>query len=310
MAIPPSQSPLVSVLMPVFNGERYLAQSIRSVLEQDYSNFECIIIDDASTDATPVILQGFAGDERVRVIRNEQNLGAYPSLNRAAGLARGTLLAIQDADDLSRPRRLSRQVQAFQNDPQLLLTGCWFDEIDEADRVVRQRRPPAGYPSLYLLLTLFNCLGHSAVMMRREVFQQLGGYDVSRRHVRDFELWYRFSRQGKIQNIPEPLLCWRRHSASATGARGAEQRRNADELFLMKYDALGGCAATRQLCARAVAGERLSFVDSLRALGSLSRMLWRTVQRADTRRLPLTRLKLFGAMLRQLGAAVRRRLPF
>ena len=129
--------PRVSVLMPAYNAAPYVAGAVESVLAQTYGDFEFVIIDVGSTDATPDILADYAArDHRIRLARNEANLGLIRSLNRGLEIARGEFVARFDADDLSRPERLERQVSFFNGNPDHVLVGASYDAIDSQGRVL------------------------------------------------------------------------------------------------------------------------------------------------------------------------------
>ena len=124
--------PRVSVVVCVYNGEDFLRESIDSILSQTFADFELLILDDASIDSTPQILSECAAqDQRIRLAQNEQNLGLTKSLNKCLALARGEYVARQDADDVSLPERLAKQVEAMDARPELAALGAWVEVIDE-----------------------------------------------------------------------------------------------------------------------------------------------------------------------------------
>jgi glycosyltransferase involved in cell wall biosynthesis len=222
--------PLVSVLMSVYNGERYIRESIDSVLGQSYENFELLVIDDCSTDSTTRIVKGFQ-DRRVRLIRNKKNIGSYPSLNVGIRSSAGELIAINDADDISLPFRLQMQVQKLVGDPNLLMCGSYYHIIGEkGDYLDTIAIGGVRYEDLYLDLHFMNYIDHSTVMMRKDVVTRLGGYDTSRPHVRDYELWNRFAAAGKIAMVRVPLVLWRHHGTSVTVSKVDFQNRLAAEV--------------------------------------------------------------------------------
>lgn len=201
--------PLVSVLLPVYNCERYLADAIESILSQSFGDFEFIIIDDGSSDRSFEIISGFR-DGRIRAFQQE-NCGLAATLNRGIGLACGQYIARQDQDDLSYPERLERQVNFMQAHPDCVLLGTWA-QIMEIDRVVnRFHRHPVDEPELRYLMLFNNPFVHSSVMLRRSALARVGGYttDPERQPPEDFELWSRLARIGAIANIGEVLLAYR-----------------------------------------------------------------------------------------------------
>ena len=124
-------APRVSVVMGAYNGERFLRPAIESILNQTFRDFELIVIDDCSTDATPRILREFK-DDRMRVVRNERNLGIAKTLNKGIAIARGEYVALQDHDDLSQPDRFSKQVAFLETHPRVGMVGSRVNLIDES----------------------------------------------------------------------------------------------------------------------------------------------------------------------------------
>lgn len=207
-------SPVVTVLLPVYNCERFLAEAIHSILDQTFTNFEFLIIDDGSTDQSAQVITAFK-DERIRLLQQE-NSGLAATLNRGISLARGRYIARQDQDDVSYPDRLARQVDFMQANPDCVLLGTWA-QIIEVDRAVnRFHRHPVSGDELRYLMYFNNPFVHSSVMLRKTALDQVGGYttDPDRQPPEDFELWSRLSRAGQIANIGEVLLSYREISGS------------------------------------------------------------------------------------------------
>lgn len=205
------KTPRVSVLMSVFNGERFLNSSIESILGQTFTDFEFLILDDGSTDSTWAILEHYADkDARVVLVRNKHNIGLTRSLNKGLNLARGEYLARQDADDISLPNRLKLQVEFLDAHLEVGLLGTAMEIIDENGKILGNRRPPADHESIAAeLLVKNNAVGHSTVIARRDALKELGGYDRRLPYAQDYDLWRRLSRKRKIANLPEILVRWR-----------------------------------------------------------------------------------------------------
>lgn len=203
-------SPRVTVMLPVFNGEVYVAEAVESILCQTYEDFELIVIDDGSTDATYKIVKLFS-DPRIKLFR-QPNLGVATALNRAISLARGELLARQDADDVSLPQRLEKQVRFLDHNPDCSIVGTWSEIWEEKQCTGRNHRHPCDDATLRFC-TMFNThFVHSSVMFRRDVVDAIGGYAIDPdRQPQDFELWSRVVRSGKfgLANIPEVLVWYR-----------------------------------------------------------------------------------------------------
>jgi glycosyltransferase involved in cell wall biosynthesis len=211
----PSSRPRVTVLLPVHNGARFLRASIDSVFEQTFRDFELLVIEDASTDETPSILASY-GDERLRVLRNEGNLGLTPTLNRGLREARGEYIARQDADDLCDPRRLAVQVGYLDAHPPIALLGSGYRRIDEAGREIGIRKVPTDALSIRWRLLFLNAFPHNSIMLRSSILAEVGTYDESFPYGEDYELWSRIARTHEVAAINEPLVSCRRVRSSLT----------------------------------------------------------------------------------------------
>lgn len=215
-------TPLVTVLMAVHNGARFVEEAIGSVLRQRFSDFELLIVDDGSTDDTPGRMSAF-GDERIRRVRNDTNLGLTRSLNQGLALARGALIARQDADDISHPGRLAAQVDFLRREPGVAVLGTQACMIDTGRRRVRTAPWPKSTSNRAIKWQLMfdSPFIHSSVIFRKSVVLALGGYDESFATSQDFELWSRVAAAGhEMRNLPETLLDFRVHDTSvSTGYR-------------------------------------------------------------------------------------------
>ncbi len=209
-------APLVSVVMPVYNAEPYLAAAVRSLLDQTFGDFELIAIDDGSTDGSLAVLRAF--DDPRLVVVSQHNQGVSATLNAGLALARGVYVARHDADDLSLPSRLARQVEVMEADPRLGLLGSNYQIIDERDRVLDVTKVFCHPEDVRLAMVLSNQYGHGSVMIRASVLAAVGGYEgmsgYPRSFVEDADLWMRLGQMSPIANLPEPLYLWRRHQAS------------------------------------------------------------------------------------------------
>jgi len=200
--------PKVSVVMSVYNDESYVAEAVNSILDQTFSDFEFIIINDGSTDKTPQIIRSF-DDPRIRVI-DQPNSGLTVSLNRGIRLAKGEYIARMDADDLSEPERLEKQVEALDRNPGIAVVGCWYKVIDENGSLLGYKRLPDDVNQLAKLLKRDNPICHGSVMMRKEAIQAVGLYNENLRYAQDYELWLRMLYQGYgFYVIPDFLYSYR-----------------------------------------------------------------------------------------------------
>jgi glycosyltransferase involved in cell wall biosynthesis len=207
--------------MAVHNGADYVGDAVASVLAQTFRDFEFLIVDDGSTDRSASIIASF-GDERVRLVTNAENLGLTRSLNRGLELARGELIARQDADDRSHPVRLARQVEFMDAQPDVVVVGSQARFINASGAVMSG----PGWHKLHSALgvrwqVMFDSpFVHTAVMFRRSiVWTQHGGYDASFRTSQDYELWSRLARQYSLCNLPETLVDLRLHDRSISSTR-------------------------------------------------------------------------------------------
>ncbi|MBF0541817.1 MAG: glycosyltransferase [Nitrospirae bacterium] len=214
-------SPTVSVLMSVYNGERYLYASIDSILKQRFSDFEFIIIDDCCTDNSAKIIKTF-NDKRIVYVKNDVNLGLTLSLNKGLNQCRGKYIARIDADDISVPHRLKMQVQ-FLDQSDYIMIGSWVYIINEDNKVVSKKKLLTKCMDIRYKLLFRNSFIHSTVMYRRDVVLKLNGYDPNYLSTEDYELWSRLSRIGNIGNIPKYLVYWREHSQNISSTTSSVQ---------------------------------------------------------------------------------------
>jgi len=216
--------PKVSVVMSVYNGERYLREAVESILNQTFTDFEFIIIDDGSTDSTWQILTAYAmRDPRIVLIRNEKNVGLTKSLNKGLALARGEYIARQDADDVSLPQRLERQVAFLDNHAEFALVGCRPLLIDKAGNTSSIKQVPTDWNVLRAALLIENVLCHGSVVLRRVCLETVGFYREFFRAAQDYDLWLRIIEQYPVANLAEPLYRLREHPGSVNRVRWAEQ---------------------------------------------------------------------------------------
>jgi glycosyltransferase involved in cell wall biosynthesis len=203
------QNPIVSVLLPVYNGKDYLDAAVQSILDQTYADFECIIINDGSRDRSTAIINKY-NDARIRVYHQE-NQGLAATLNRAISLARGEYLARQDQDDISLPQRFEKQVAFLETHPDYGMVGTWAEIVSGDHKTDRAHKHPADNLTLKFELLFNNPFVHSSMMIRKSVFEKIGPYstDATRQPPEDYELWSRIARTFEVANIPEILLVYR-----------------------------------------------------------------------------------------------------
>jgi glycosyltransferase involved in cell wall biosynthesis len=212
-------APAVSVLMTTWNGAAFIAATIASVLAQDFKDFELIVVDDASTDATPAVLAGMS-DPRLRVVRREVNGGVVAARNVGFALARGRYLAALDHDDLSRPGRLGAQVRYLDTHPDVVLVGTEIT-IENAGRRAAPDHVRGGDPMLMRwLLHVDNPLTWSSVMLRVDAVRRLGAFVRAEYELADdFDLYHRLLTVGEIARLDEVLTVYRWHATNTTYGR-------------------------------------------------------------------------------------------
>ena len=203
--------PAISVVMPLYNGEKYLKEAINSILEQTYSDFELLLIDDASSDRTEEIIRSYK-DDRIVYIKNEQNLGLIKTLNKGLDLAKGEFIARMDQDDISAPTRFEEQIAIFKNNPEIGVCGTWFTIIKN-DLEDGKLPHPVYDENIKIALLGYCSLGHPTVMLRKKSLGNLR-YDEDFQAAEDYEFWTRLSRVTKLHNIPKILLSYRIHSTN------------------------------------------------------------------------------------------------
>ena len=218
--------PLISVVMPVYNCERYVAHAVESILAQTLVDFEFVIIDDGSTDKTPEILRRYAArDPRIRLV-SRPNRGLVASLNEGLALARGELVARMDADDIAFPQRFERQIAFLRDHPDVVCVGSATLEIDEAGRELVVTAYPLHDEEIQeCLLKGCSTLFHPTAMIRREAVISVGGYREEMKHGEDYDLWLRLGERGRLANLEEVLLRYRIHPGSKTERFHEEQHR-------------------------------------------------------------------------------------
>lgn len=199
---------MISVIMPVFNAERFLKEAIQSILKQTYTDLELIVVDDASTDSLPFIMQSFS-DKRVRYVKNEKRVGVACSLNRGLQKARGEHIARMDADDIASSKRFEQQIAFLKQHPEVGVVGTWVRIIDENEKKIGYKKYPTSSYNIARALIFENPLNHSSVMFRKNLMKQYGGYDEQLNGAEDYDLWLRYAKRSKLANIGKPLLNYR-----------------------------------------------------------------------------------------------------
>lgn len=218
-----SVSPAITVLMPVYNGAQYLSEAIQSILEQTFTDFELLIINDGSTDSTEEIIREFH-DVRIRLVCNEKNLGLIRTLNRGIGMGQGRYIARMDCDDLSVPDRLARQLAFMEKHPEVGVCGSWVKAFRESEEQLWEY--PVSNAEIRCQLLFSNIFAHSSVMLRKSV---LNSHDLEYvsddLYAEDYGLWSRCMDVCSLANLSEPLLRYRLHESNTGVLHAGGQKR-------------------------------------------------------------------------------------
>ncbi|MFA4991913.1 MAG: glycosyltransferase [Candidatus Omnitrophota bacterium] len=219
-------TPGISVIMSVHNGQRYLEESIASILSQDFRDFEFVIIDDGSTDGTAVLLSRYqAMDPRIRVIRNQSRIGLAASLNKGIRESRAPYIARQDADDISDPARLREQFGFLESNNDISAVGAFYDMMDSSGKFLRRYRLPVAHDDIKKWLRTVNCLCHGSVMFRKSDVAASGFYPERYACSQDYALWIAMARNYKLANMPKVLYKLRLHECAVSVKNKRGQRR-------------------------------------------------------------------------------------
>ncbi len=213
---PPNTPPKVSVVMPVYKAERYLAQAVDSILAQSFPDFELLAVNDGSPDGSGGMLESYsARDSRVKQIHRE-NGGVTAALQTGIAAAQGLYIARMDSDDIALPERFARQVAYLDAHPDIAALGTQFLLIDPDGRPLKQMELPLDHAAIDARLVSEQGLAlcHPSVMMRADVLAQLGGYDTRFPKAQDIELFLRMGEVGRLANLPEVLMEYRQHPDS------------------------------------------------------------------------------------------------
>lgn len=218
------RNPRVSVVMSVFNDAQYLSESIESILGQTFRDFELLVVNDASTDATAAVLAGY-DDPRLRVLTNEKNMGLTLSLRRALEEARGELIARQDADDISDPERLALQVAWLDRHPDVGVLGSELEIVDAAGKPCGRFGARGEHAEIVWRMFYGRVMAHPSVMFRAGPVKVAGGYDPDVEVAQDLDLWSRLVGRARFANLPQKLVRYRTHPKAVSVRRGQTQQK-------------------------------------------------------------------------------------
>lgn len=223
--------PRVSVILPTYNAQAYLAAALASLQAQTLRDFEVVAVDDGSTDRSLALLQQFAAsDARIRII-SRANTGIVGALNEAIAAAQTPLLARMDADDIAAPERLARQLDYLETHPDTVAVGSWVNMVYADGSPIYRYRTPTDHATIVAEILKGNggAIVHPSLMAHRSAMVGVGGYRQEALWFEDLDLYLRLSEHGQLANLPEILLQYRQHLSSVNQSEKAriQRRRKA-----------------------------------------------------------------------------------
>src|SRR3989344_881067 len=216
-------TPLISVIMPVYNSEAYIESSVESILNQSYTNFEFIIIDDASTDKTyDRLLKLIKIDKRIVLVKNKRNEGVTKSLNKALKIAKGKYIIRMDADDWSYPNRFKLQVDLMENNPDVVVSGSYVEICNSKLKMKNLRKYHLDDTTIRKHIFRYSPFAHPATIWKTKVLKE-NLYSEVIIVSQDYELYFRVGKIGKFMNLDKPLLKLRMHNNSVSASKSGLQ---------------------------------------------------------------------------------------
>lgn len=219
------KSPLVSVVVSSYNSEEFIEESLMSLLDQSFEDFELLVVNDASTDNSLEIIQKLQEkDNRIKILNNEVNIGLTRSLNKAIKVANGKYIARQDADDISYSTRLEKQVNYMEKNNNIVLLGSRHIDIIEDQK---QESKYISFEKINNDIYMYNPIAHSSAMFRKDIFRNIGLYDETYLTSQDFDAWIRLAQVGKIAMLDEILVERKIHHNSISAKKHFTQIKNS-----------------------------------------------------------------------------------
>jgi glycosyltransferase involved in cell wall biosynthesis len=210
--ITPRLRPRVSINIATYNREAFLAQAIESVLNQSFTDWEIIIVDDGSTDNTREVVERYLVNPKIHYLKNDQNLGICATRNRALNESAGEYVAILDSDDVwSDPNKLQNQVDLLDQHPDHVLVGTGVVVVNKSNQEIKRYLNLEKDTQLRARILAQNPFAHSSVLYRRETALSLNGYPQGLNGIEDYDLWLRLGQKGKLHNLPSYSLNYRQH---------------------------------------------------------------------------------------------------
>ncbi|NCC73662.1 MAG: glycosyltransferase [Sphingobacteriia bacterium] len=226
------RNPELSIIMPLFNNERYVGEAVESLLGQSYGDFELIVVDDGSQDGSVKVVSTFR-DKRIKILHNESNQGIVFSRNKGLNVASGRFIAPFDSDDVALPEKFKLQINYLKKNPRLGAVGSWVLMIDKEGNLLKKKWKLNAPPERILSILLFrNFFVQSAMVMRREAIPS-GGYAAGFDLVEDYRLWYDMAKQYHLFNYPDYLVKYRIHQANSSNPAFSKMR--IQEQLIARY---------------------------------------------------------------------------
>lgn len=268
-------NPLVSVLFPCYNVEKYVEESLLSLINQTYQNIEIIAINDCSTDGTKAILEKYAKtDRRIKLYNNEVNLKLIKTLNKGIELCNGEYIARMDADDISLPERIEKQVKFLEENPGYSVVSTMFYAFRSGSNKKSLYRNPTRFEDLQAELLFKSVICHPASMIRKALFTELNlKFEEAYIHVEDYALWSKALYLTKLANLDEPLLLYRVHENQISTIFDKEQVENKKEVFKIHCEKLGLPTDKYSMDIYASVAECVPFVSSFDYLSDCEKFM-------------------------------------
>lgn len=268
------ENPKVSVVMPVYNGEKYVGEAIKSILNQTFTDFEFLIIDDGSTDHSVEIIKSYK-DNRIRLLQNPTNYGIVYSRNKGISEAKGVYVAMFDCDDISCSSRLQEQVNFLDINSDFGMVGAGISIIDSKNNLTGNeyicKAPSEKIPSLLLFS---NCFAQSSVMVRKNLLK-LECYRESYRLAEDYDLWVRLSYITKMCNLPKVLILYRVHGNNTSCKNGQLMDLYACNIIRYQLNKLGITPSESQISIHKLQGISNSISNNKMLIGEILSWLLR-----------------------------------
>ena len=203
--------PLVSVVIPIYNGGIFLEQTINSILNQTYFHLELILVNDASTDDTTLkILSMFKDkDQRIKIVHHQKNQGVAQTRNHGLQVANGKYYAVMDQDDISLPGRIEDEVNYLEQHPDVFAVGGQVDTINQCSALVGQRSYPVSDSDIRKMLPIRSPFCNPTMLIRSSLMKELNYYDTQFSNSEEYDLWFKITQSGKVANLPNKVLQYR-----------------------------------------------------------------------------------------------------